>query len=162
VYGGPRLTPVIGAVERKGKVVAKVAAKIKLPANAKGPAKARGDAKRPKLKGLHMQAFVRDHVNVTKSRLITDAHKSYSSMSRALPHDKINHNESYVEGNIHTNTIESFWAVLKRGLHGQFHSVSDGHLPRYVAEACYRYNLRSVDPHEAFETTIDHGLRIAE
>ena len=75
-------------------------------------------------------------------------------MSKLLPHSVIKHADWYVDGDIHTNTIEGFWALLKRGMFGQFHSVSRRHLQRYVDEFCYRYNLRheptridAFDPH---------------
>ena len=64
--------------------------------------------------------------------------------------------------NIHTNTIEGFWALLKRGMFGQFHSVSRKHLQRYVDEFCYRYNLRNADPVVAFENTINRGLGVIQ
>ena len=81
-------------------------------------------------------------------------------MSKLLPHSVIKHQEWYVEGGIHTNTIEGFWALVKRGMFGQFHSVSRRHLQRYVDEFCFRYNLRKTDPFEAFMLTIDRGLAV--
>jgi len=63
-----------------------------------------------------------------------------------------------VNGDIHTNTIESLWALLKRGMFGQFHSVSKKHLQKYVDEFCYRYNLRKADPMDMFDLTINRGL----
>jgi len=56
---------------------------------------------------------------------------------------------------------EGFWALLKRGMFGQFHSVSRKHLQRYVDEFCYRYNLRKADPFAAFDLTINRGLGVA-
>ncbi len=61
---------------------------------------------------------------------------------------------------IHTNTIEGFWALLKRGMFGQFHSVNRRHLQRYVDEFCYRYNLRGIEPDNVFDYTIDRCLRV--
>ena len=78
-----------------------------------------------------------------------------------LPHAVIKHQRWYVDGDIHTNTIEGFWALLKRGMFGQFHSVSRKHLQRYVDEFCYRYNLRNATPLTAFDLTIDRALRVA-
>lgn len=63
-------------------------------------------------------------------------------------------------GFVHTNTIESFWALLKRGMFGQFHSVSKKHLQRYVDEFCYRYNLREVEKVDAFDMTINLALGV--
>lgn len=138
---GTDKAPVIGAVERKegGKVSAKAVAK-------------------DKLKGKNLRAFVREKVDTSKSELMTDEYKAYSGMSRLLPHAVIKHAFAYVDGNIHTNTIESFWALLKRGMFGQFHSVSRKHLQKYVDEFCYRYNNRSNN--DVFWLTINRALGV--
>ena len=81
-------------------------------------------------------------------------------MNRLLPHEVIKHAKWYVDGTIHTNTIEGFWALLKRGMFGQSHSVSRKHLQRYVDEFCYRYNLRGVESDQMFHHTIDLGLGV--
>jgi transposase-like protein len=59
-------------------------------------------------------------------------------------HERINHSVSYVEGDIHTNGIENFWSLLKRGLVGSFHKVSVKHLTRYLDEFTFRFNERKV------------------
>ena len=138
---GTKKIPVIGAVERGGSVTAK--------ATAKG-----------KLKGRHLRAFVKDRIDTQRANLITDEYGGYIGMSRIMPHSVIKHARWYVDGTIHTNTIESFWALLKRGMFGQFHSVSRKHLQRYVDEFCYRYNLRGVEPDHQFALTIDRGLGV--
>ena len=135
---GTDKAPVIGAVERGGKVTAKATAK-------------------EKMKGRHMRAFVRERVDTSKAGLITDEYKGYFGMSKVLPHAVIKHQDWYVDGDIHTNTIEGFWALLKRGMFGQFHSVSRKHLQRYVDEFCYRYNLRKANPFAAFDLTVNRG-----
>ena len=136
---GTKKAPVLGAVERGGNITAKAVAK-------------------DKMKGKHMRAFVRDRVDTKAARLITDEYKGYYGMQRVLPHDVIKHALWYVDGPIHTNTIEGFWALLKRGIFGQFHSRR--HLQRYVDEFCYRYNLRKADPFAAFDLTINRGLGV--
>ena len=133
--------PVIGAVERGGRVTAKVTEKTKL-------------------KARHMRAFVGERIDTDNSALITDEYKGYSNMDKLLPHAVIKHSVQYADGAIHTNTIEGFWALLKRGMFGQFHSVSRRRLQRYVDEFCYRYNLRHSDPTLAFQQTIDRGLGV--
>ena len=75
-------------------------------------------------------------------------------------HATIDHGKAYAEGIVHVNTIEGFWALLKRGMFGSFHSVSRKHLQRYVDEFCYRYNLRESDPAHAFNLTITRGLGV--
>ncbi len=140
---GTKKAPVVGAVERGGRVTAKV-------------------TKKGQLKGRNLRAFVRDRIDTRKAGLITDEYTGYSGMIRVLPHRVINHSRWYVFGDIHTNTIEGFWALLKRGMFGQFHSVSRRHLQRYVDEFCYRYNLRGIESDNVFDYTIDRclGVRI--
>jgi transposase-like protein len=138
---GTKKAPVIGAVQREGDVVAKTV-----------------EAKN--MKGRNMRAFIRQHVNTEKSSLYTDEYKAYMGMSKVLPHSVIRHSDWYVDGDIHTNTIESFWALLKRGMFGQFHSVSRRHLQRYVDEFCYRYNLRNASSQLAFNLTINRALGV--
>ena len=140
---GTKKAPVIGAVERMGNVVAKAVPKSKL-------------------KGRNLRAFVIRRVDTKKAKLITD---DYKGMSKVLPHDVIKHQDWYVFGDIHTNNIESFWAVLKRGMFGQFHSVSSRHLQKYVDEFCFRYNMRHVPRALAvtmFDKTINHALGVAQ
>jgi len=136
---GTKKAPVLGAVERGGKVAAKAVAK-------------------DKMKGKHMRAFVKEHVDTANAELMTDEYKGYLGMAKILPHSVIKHAKWYVDGDIHTNTIESFWALLKRGMFGQFHSVSRKHLQKYVDEFCYRYNLRNSDPMDMFNLTLNRGL----
>ena len=112
------------------------------------------------MKAKHMRAFVRNRIKTDSSELITDDYRGYMGMSKVLPHSVIKHQDWYVDGDIHTNTIEGFWALLKRGMFGQFHSVSRKHLQRYVDEFCYRYNIRYADPREAFALTINRGLGV--
>ena len=114
-----------------------------------------------KMKSRHMKAFVRMRIDPNKAVLITDEYKGYTGMEKVLPHMVIKHQEWYVDGDIHTNCIESFWALLKRGMFGQFHSVSRRHLQRYVDEFCYRYNRRNISTTVAFDQTITRGLGVA-
>ena len=118
---GTRKTAVIGAVERGGQVVAEVA---------KG------------LTGRDILEFVRRVVNIQESELMTDEAHAYNALGSQLKHEVINHQEQFVEGNIHTNTIEGFWSLLKRAWYGSHHHYSTGYTPLYVAERCYVYNNR--------------------
>lgn len=128
----------IGAVERSGKVRAKAVGK-------------------DRTKGRHLPAFVRENVNVKDAHLITDEYRGYLGMARLLPPNVICHTVWYVDGDIHTNTIEGFWAPLKRGMFGQFHSVSRKHLQRYVDEFCYCYNPRNAEDDVAFDLTVNRA-----
>lgn len=63
-------------------------------------------------------------------------------MGRDYAHKVINHAEEYVRGNVHTNSIESFWSLLKRGIKGTYVSVEPFHLFRYLDEQSFRFNTR--------------------
>ena len=138
---GTKKAPVVGAVERGGRVTAKSVSK-------------------GSLKAKNMRSFIRENIDASGSLLVTDEYKGYMGMSKMLPHAVINHQKSYAEGIIHTNTIEGFWALLKRGMFGQFHSVSRRHLQRYVDEFCFRFNLRDEDSDAAFDLTTNRCLGV--
>ena len=112
---------VIGAVARGGEVVAEVA---------KG------------LTGRDILEFIRRVVNVKESELMTDEYHAYNALSNQLKHEVINHQEQYVDGDKHTNTIEGFWSLLKRAWYGSHHHYQAAYTPLYVAERCYLYNNR--------------------
>ena len=78
------------------------------------------------------------------STLITDEHSSYRTLKTYYKHKTICHSaKEYVsKDDIHTNSIESFWSTLKRGIYGIYHHVSKKHLQNYVNEFCFRYNNR--------------------
>ena len=83
--------------------------------------------------------------------LITDEYPAYRRMKEWVPHFTINHAVSYVEGLIHTNTIEGFWSLVKRAIYGQYHHYSKEHAAAYIVEACYKYNIRNqVNPFDTF------------
>jgi transposase-like protein len=76
------------------------------------------------------------------SHLYTDELRAYFGLRANYTHDVINHMESYVDGNVHTNGLENFWSLLKRGLNGTYVSVEPFHLFRYVDEQAFRFNNR--------------------
>jgi transposase-like protein len=75
------------------------------------------------------------------STVVTDEWGGYRGTN--LQHEIINHAEEYVRGQVHTNGIENFWSLLKRGLNGTYISVEPFHLFRYIDEQAYRYNNRA-------------------
>jgi hypothetical protein len=123
--GGPRgKTPIIGAVSRKGNVVARVLDTVSKEA---------------------AETFVREMVSNKVSLLATDESKIYNGLTD-YPHQKVWHAaHRYVIGTVHTNTIEGFWSIFKRGVVGTFHRVSRKYMPLYVAEFQFRYNNRFND-----------------
>ncbi len=88
-----------------------------------------------------LQEEVRANVEAG-SELFTDELASYTGLDKDYVHDFVNHAEEYVEGNVHTNGIENFCSLLKRGLKGTYFSVEPFHLFRYLDEQAFRYNER--------------------
>ena len=88
--------------------------------------------------------FITEAVSDKVSLLATDAWPGYKGIPTAYPHASVDHHKhQYVVGAVHTNTIEGFWSIFKRGVVGTFHKVSAKYLPLYVAEFQFRYNNRS-------------------
>ena len=119
----PQKTAVVGAVQRSKKnVVARVIGRASL---------------------ANIQGFVRQTVADKVSLLVTDQWKGYRALDKEYDRASVDHSiGQYVVGAIHTNTIEGFWSLLKRGIVGSYHKVSPKYLPLYVAEFCFRYNNR--------------------
>ena len=123
--GGTGKEIVAGAVARKGSVVARVIASTNCAT---------------------LQAFVRESVSDKVSLLCTDQWGAYRGLARDYPHQTVDHSRGqYVVGAVHTQTIEGFWSLVKRGMVGTFHKVSAKYLPLYVAEFQFRYNNRLND-----------------
>ena len=117
-------TPVMGLIERHGRVVALTV---------------------PNVTAKTLCSTVREYV-LPQSTVFTDTFPSYNTVSkgRRYTHHRINHSENvYVMGNIHTNTIEGFWSLIKRGIGGVYHSVSKKYLQTYLDEYSFRYNRRN-------------------
>jgi transposase-like protein len=90
-----------------------------------------------------LQKEVRNHV-AAESALYTDALHSYDGLSQEYDHKVIDHAEKYVDGKVHTNGLENFWSLLKRGINGTYVSVEPFHLFRYLDEQSFRYNFRKL------------------
>jgi transposase-like protein len=99
-----------------------------------------------------ISAFVKASVE-PGSTLMTDDYAGYEKVGRDYDHRVINHSKlEYVVGLTHTNSIENFWSLFKRGMVGQFHKVSEKHLDRYLDEFTYRFNGREDD--KLFQNTL--------
>jgi transposase-like protein len=123
---GANKATVVGAVKRKGNVIARVIENVKTET---------------------LEAFVREAISSRVSLLCTDDFSGYRRLGRKYKHGIVNHSEGKhaidgVVGSIHTNTIEGFWSLIKRGVMGSFHKVSRKYLALYVAEFQFRYNNR--------------------
>ena len=89
------------------------------------------------------------------SIVVTDEWLGYRNLDKTYQHEVLNHNtHQYVSNGYHTNSIEGFWSLLKRGVFGIYHSVSPKHLERYCDEFSYRYNTRSIADTERFNVTL--------
>ena len=101
-----------------------------------------------------LQSFIVDNVE-PGSMVYTDEHRSYSNLRHGFRHMTVVHSVSqYVEGQAHTNGIESFWATLKRAYKGTYHKMSPKHLQRYVVEFAGRHNNRDLDTLEQMELMV--------
>ncbi len=125
---GTRKSPVVGVVDReKGRVYAKVS----LP-NKQGK----------RLSGNQLLAILNE-VCKDDATVITDEFRGYGVLGRTEHvHLVIDHTKGFVDDFIHTNNVESFWAILKRGVYGIYHHVSVKYLQNYVNEFCFRFNNR--------------------
>jgi hypothetical protein len=83
-------------------------------------------------------------------RCYSDALKSYDGLDADFAHQVVDHAVQYVDGQIHTNGLENFWSLLKRGISGTYVSVEPYHLGRYVDEQVFRYNHREATDAERF------------
>ncbi len=96
--------------------------------------------------------------NIEKgSTLYTDELRAYNKLERVYDHQTVKHNKGeYVRGLVTTNTIESFWAILKRGIYGIYHFTSRKHLHFYVDEFVFRYNTRKITESQRFNLILSN------
>jgi transposase-like protein len=114
-------TPVLGILERGGEVRAMVV---------------------PNRRKKFLQPEIVKHVK-EDTPVYTDALMSYDGLRAMYQHQAIDHARNYVSGRVHTNGLENFWSLLKRGIKGTYVSVEPFHLNRYVTEQVFRYNNRA-------------------
>lgn len=107
----------------------------------------------PDVTGKTLKGHIRQHVT-EGATLYTDQWQAYFGLDREYAHEVIDHAESYVNGRVHTNGIENFWSLLKRGLHGTYVSVEPFHLFRYLDERCFTFNMRDSDDYERFAAVL--------
>src|ERR1700722_20005374 len=112
----------IGIVERNGNVVAKVI---------------------PAVTGADITGLVKKHV-AQGSTVYSDEYQSYALIGRlGYDHDTVkNGKDEFVRGNVHTNSVEGFWSLIKNGIRGVYHQVSPEYLQTYLDEYAFRYNRR--------------------
>lgn len=110
----------------------------------------------PDTTGYQLRQFVYKNLEFG-SKLHTDEWWGYKGLAQAFKHKFIKHNEGeYVKDDIHTNTMEGFWSLLKRGVVGIYHSMSDKHLQNYIDEFVFRYNSRMFSESYRFDTMLNN------
>jgi len=116
-------TAVVGLVQREGKLIAKKVIDVKEGTITK---------------------IVAENVDLS-AKVYTDEFRGYNAVRRIYDHSEVKHGaKEYVNGRVHTNTIEGFWSLLKRGIVGIYHFTSEKHLQKYVDEFVFRYNSRNL------------------
>jgi len=139
---GTKKQAVVGMIERKGNVKAQLANNNKLTFSI-------------------LSSLVRKHIDTNQAILCTDEFKAYNRMKSIIEHKQIDHGTGvYSLNGISTNCMESFWAIVKRGIVGQFHKVSKKHLNKYLDEFCWRFNNR--ENGNAFGDLMGNMLSITE
>lgn len=133
---GTSKIPVVGIVSRNGDVIAEVMQKTSYS---------------------DLKKLVNKYVDKEDSVMITDEYKGYNRFSEIIEHIKIDHQKLYSYKGVNTNSIESFWAIVKRGIIGQYHQVSLKYLPDYVNEFVFKYNNRNLD--DMFETLVRNSMK---
>ncbi len=118
---GTHKIPVVGAVEKKGRVYVKII---------------------EKLTSRNLLAMLKQTVKTDDSIVFTDDFKSYRKFDESVEHITIKHSEGYGKGIRTVNTIEGFWSILKNGIRGSYRAISKKYLPFYLAEFSYKYNNR--------------------
>jgi len=130
---GTKKTPVVGVVDRINK---QVFAKVAQPNN-----------KGQKLTAKQLIEILKTvSSQENNNTIMTDEFAGYNSLTRNnFVHLRVDHSKAFSDGDIHTNGVESFWAILKRAVYGIYHHVSVKYLQRYVDEFCFRWNNRDLD-----------------
>jgi transposase-like protein len=100
-----------------------------------------------------LQGLVKSHVKAGAA-LYTDALASYDGLNGDFFHQVVDHAVEYVNGKAHTNGLENFWSLLKRGLKGTYIRVAPFHLFRYLDEQTFRYNERKTDDFSRFRSVL--------
>ena len=104
-----------------------------------------------------LKKLVNKFVDKDDSVMITDEYSGYNRFSEIIEHISIDHQKLYSYKGVNTNSIESFWAIVKRGILGQYHQVSLKYLPNYVSEFVFKYNNRNMD--DMFETLVKNSMK---
>lgn len=136
---GTKKTPVVGIVERNGKVVLRVM---------------------EKLTTRNLLSMLKENVKTDSSIVVTDEFRSYQGFDEVVQHYTIQHKKKeWVKGMMHTNTIEGFWAIIKNSIRGNYIAISKKYLPFYLVQAQYVYNNRNYSGN-LFEKFLKQALMV--
>lgn len=108
----------------------------------------------PKATARELRPLLEGYIDTANSKLMTDGHPAYRLIKNVLPHGIIDHEVAYVDGPVHTQGIENYWSLLKRGLVGTFHHVDQSYLPEYLSEFEFRFNRRKIADEERFAALV--------
>lgn len=114
----------------------------------------------PRIDGDNFQKTVREHVDPFAAGLMTDDASWYNKRANfgTVKHNVVGHAEGeFVRGDIHTNTVEGFFSLFKRGIIGSFHHIGTEHLDKYASEFAFRYSHRHVSDGERAEKIFKNG-----
>jgi transposase-like protein len=116
-----------------------------------------GELRAKKLEATNVKTlgkYVTDNVK-EGSRINTDEWLGYKNLHKIFDHRVVNHkSHQYVDGDVHTNTLEGFWAMLKRGIRGVYHNMSARHIQNYIDEFVFRYNTRGKSEYHRFNMVL--------
>lgn len=116
-------TPIVGIVERKGKIVVKVIEKLSY---------------------VNLSSMLKKFVKTETATVMTDEFRSYNGFDDIVEHYTVHHKQKeYVRGDVHTNTIEGFWSIVKNSIKGNYIKISKKYLPFYLVQAQYMFNHRN-------------------
>jgi len=131
-------TPILGMLEQGGKVACFIMSET------------------PSQESLH--PFIKGYI-LKGSTIVTDGFGGYKGLEDEYKHKVVNHQQGIFSKNgFYTNSIEGFWAILKRGIYGQFHQISGRYLANYINEFCFRYNYRKTD--NLFEIILNKSINV--
>lgn len=133
-------TPVLGMLERGGRVRAKVVASVGAD---------------------DLREAMKAHIDFANSRLMSDEYSAYRPIGREFRrgHETVNHSaKEYVRGDVTTNRVEGFFSLMRRSIDGIYHNISPEHLPKYVAECSFRYSHRELTDGQRTVQAIRSGI----
>lgn len=134
---GTKNIPITGIVERNGNVFAEVTKTLNADV---------------------VKKLVKKYVKEDDAVIVTDEDTAHNKLHTIIEHIAIDHKRMYSYKGVNTNSIESFWAIIKRGIIGQYHKISPKNLPDYIAEFVFKYNNRK-EGEEMFETLVKNALQ---